>query len=31
MHLLALRRINTLDSLSRGVLGTPIHSGRSVL
>jgi hypothetical protein len=31
MHWLALRRINALDSLFRGVLGIPIHSGRDVL
>jgi hypothetical protein len=29
--LLALRRINALDSLFRDVLGIPIHSGRDVL
>src|SRR3974377_1598957 len=27
----ALRRINALDSLLRGTLGIPIHSGRDVL
>jgi hypothetical protein len=31
MHWPALRRINALDSLLRGVLGIPIHSGRDVL
>jgi hypothetical protein len=31
MHWSALRRINALDSLLRGTLGIPIHSGRDVL
>jgi hypothetical protein len=31
MHLPPLRRINALDSLSRGVLGIPIHSSRDAL
>jgi hypothetical protein len=31
MHGQALRRINALDSLLRGVLGIPIHSTRDAL